>query len=212
MVDLILQSKFIKNVVQVNNAPILDIEFENIPNFDHLYVETNFQRKNYGELHVEQGRTELTEDQYDKTFRSFQKEFYLTIDAIAIKLLSLDPINYPIHTNLVDWYDRKIKSNQNRMILLTLDSPGFFMSWHLDNRLMIISGIINLKDNTESTIFQKNNTGWRNKNFVGDSSNLLHVAKKEKHTGTFWLNTVDMWHAVPELTSDRKILLTNVFF
>lgn len=207
-----VKSKFIKNIQQIKNCPILDIEFQNIPNFDHLFVESNFSRKNYGDLHVEAGRQELSREYYDRQFISFEKEFLLTVDEIAKTLLSLDTINYPIHTDLNQWYDKKIKSNNNRMSLLTLDSPGFFMSWHLDNRLMIISGIVNLQDNTESTIFQKNNTGWRDDNFIGNPNNLVHTAKKEKHTGTFWLNTIDMWHAVPKLTTSRKILLTNVFF
>lgn len=207
-----VKSKFIKNAEQVKNSPILDIEFQNIPDFDHLFVESNFSRKNYGDLHVEAGRQELSREYYDPQFISFEKEFLLTVDEIAKTLLSLDTINYPIHTDLNRWYDKKIKLNNNRMSLLTLDSPGFFMSWHLDNRLMIISGILNLQDNTESTIFQKNNTGWKDDNFIGDPINLVHTAKKEKHTGTFWLNTINMWHAVPKLTTSRKILLTNVFF
>lgn len=211
MVDL-EKTKFIKSVHQIKNYPILDLEFENIPDFNHLFVESNFERKNYGDLHVESGRRELSRESYDKEFLSFQKEFYPTIDMIAKKLLSLDTINYPIHTDLDKWYERKIISNHNRMALLTLDSEGFFMSWHLDNRLMIVSGVINLIDNTESTIFQRNNTGWSNDNFVGNVNDLVHIGKKEKHAGTFWLNTIDMWHAVPKLTSERKILLTNVFF
>ena len=205
-------SKYIKKITRIENHPILDIEFQNIPDFDHLFVESNFNRKNYGDLHVEAGRQELSREHYDSQFISFEEEFLLAVDEIAKILLSLDTINYPIHSDLNIWYEKKIKSNRNRMALLTLDSPGFFMSWHLDNRLMIVSGIVNLQDNTESTIFQKNNTGWKDDNFVGNSINLVHTAKKEKHTGTFWLNTIDMWHAVPKLTTSRKILLTNVFF
>ena len=206
------KSKFIKSVEQIQNYPILDIEFDHIPDFDHLYIESNFHRKNYGDLHVETGRRELPIEQYDETFLSFQKEFHKTIDIIAKKLISLDTINYPIHMDLNRWYEKKIIMNENRMTLLTLDSPGFFMSWHLDNRLIIVSGVINLIDNTESTLFQRNNTGWFNDNFVGNPDNLIHIGKKSKHTGTFWLNTIDMWHAVPKLTNERKILLTNVFF
>lgn len=210
--EINIDSDFIKNVTQIKNKPILDIEFQNFPDLSHLFVESNFHRKNYGDLYVEAGRKELPLENYDEVFHQFQKDFLPTIDLIAKKLLSLDTVNYPIHTDLNYWYDRKIKANENRMALLTLDSPGFSMSWHLDNRLMIISGVINLQDNTESTLFNNKNTNWIGKNFVGDPNSLIHIGKKEKYTGTFWLNTIDMWHGVPELTTERKILLVNVYF
>lgn len=204
-------SKYIKNIRRIGNHPIIDVDFQNIPDFNYLY-DKGFHRKNYGDLHVEGGRSELHFDDYDSTFKKFQDEFEESIDIITKYLLSLDTISYPIHCDMDFWYDRRIKDIGGRHAFLTLDQPGFHMSWHTDNRLIVVSGIININDNSVSTLFQDNNTGQRHKRFVGDPNNLTHTAQKEKNKGTFWLNTNDMWHMVPELTEERRILLINSYF
>ena len=204
-------SKYIKKIKRVENHPIIDVDFQNIPDFNYLY-EKSFHRKNYGDLHVEGGRSELPFDEYDKTFRDFQKEFEESIDIITKYLLSLDTISYPIHCDMDYWYDRRIKDIGGRHAFLTLDQPGFHMSWHTDNRLIVISGVININDNSVSTLFQNTNTGEYKKRFVGDPNNLTHRGHKEKNIGTFWLNTNDMWHMVPELTEERRIMLVNAYF
>lgn len=204
-------SKYIKNIRRVENQPIIDVDFQNIPDFNYLY-EKGLARKNYGDLHVEGGRSELPFDCYDSNFKTFQEDFEDSIDIITKYLLSLDTISYPIHCDPDFWYDRRIKDIGGRHAFLTLDQPGFHMSWHTDNRLIVASGIININDNEVSTLFQKNNKGQHNKRFMGHPDDLVHTAQKEKNKGTFWLNTNDMWHMVPELDKERRILLINSYF
>lgn len=207
-------SKYIKKITRVENHPIIDVDFENIPDFNYLYEE-NFHRKTYGNLHVEGGRSELPFDNYDETFRAFQKDFEESIDIITKYLLSLDTGSYPIHLIHDDidfWYDRSIKDIGGRHAFLTLDQPGFHMSWHTDNRLIVTSGVININDNDVSTLFQKTNTGEYDKKFTGDPNKLIHIGQKEKNKGTFWLNTNNMWHMVPEISKERRILLVNTYF
>lgn len=204
-------TKYIKKITKNENHPIIDVDFVNIPDFNYLY-QNNFARKNYGDLHVEGGRRELNFENYDDAYRQFQDEFEISIDIITKYLLSLDTISYPIHGDKDFWYQRRIKDVGGRHAFLTLDDPGFHMSWHTDNRLIVASGIINVNDNEVSTIFQKSNKGELNKQFVGNKEDLIHIAQKEKNKGTFWLNTNDMWHMVPETPKERRIILVNCFF
>lgn len=204
--------KYVKKITRVEGHPIVDVEFQNIPDFTDLFNVKNFNRKDYGQLVVEQGRMSLPESNASKEFTNFQREFYSVVDKITIDLIALDPISYPVMCELEGWYHRKVSMLNNRMVIPTLDQPGFNMPWHCDNRLIISSGIVNMQDHSVSTIFQKDNTGWVEEARTSNTDKLIHVAKKEKHTGTFWLNTNVMWHAVPKIQEERHILLINAWF
>lgn len=194
------------------DTPIISIEFDNIPDFSSMFTEEKLQRLNYGDLSVEQGRFVIDNAFTHNEFSKFQQDFNSSLEFLCLELLKLDTLRYPIKENLTDWFDKKIKCNNNWFLAPVLDKPGFFMPWHLDNRLMIISGIINLQYNECSTIFQKNDTGWGIDDFVGNPDQIFYKGIKAKHTGTFWLNTELTWHAVPKVKEDRKILLFNAFF
>ena len=66
------------------------------------------------------------------------------------------------------------------------DSPGFNMHYHVDNRLIFGVLLINLIDNTDSTVFENG-----------------YVAPSKKGTGIFMMNNND-YHKIG-VTSDRLI-------
>jgi hypothetical protein len=206
-------TKYIKDYEVVSEkTPIISVEFDNIPDFSDMFDEKNLQRHNYGNLSVEQGRFIIEKQHHTKTFINFKKDFYETIEFLSIELLKLDPIRYPINKDLKEWFAEKIKSKNNWNITIVLDRPGFFMPWHLDNRLIIISGVLNLDQNCSPTMFQSNDSGWGLGDFVGDKTKLTYQGSTDKYKGTFWLNTDLTWHAVPKVSTERKIALFNVFF
>jgi hypothetical protein len=204
---------YLKNYEIVNRElPIISVEFDPLPDFSDSFQQEKLKRLNYGDLKVEQGRFVIDDGFEKEHLLTFRREFDQTLEFLCLELLKLDTIRYPIRYDIKKWFEKKIKKNNNWYLAPVLDKPGFFMPWHLDNRLMIISGIINLDYNETSTIFQRNDTGWGLDDFVGNPNNIFYTGKKEKNCGTFWLNTELTWHAVPKVQKDRKILLFNAFF
>jgi hypothetical protein len=85
------------------------------------------------------------------------------------------------------------------------------MPWHLDNRFIAASGIINVIDNTVSTCFSKIEDTWQGPNNYS-TSNIFHRGRTKQFEGTAWLNTEHTWHLLPEVTDVRKVILFNVTF
>ena len=207
--------KYLKKHEILNTPiPIMSLEFQHLPEkvLEETYNEKNFGRRNYQALGVEQGRLELDHSLWPKEFSDFTGSLYETIRFISLELLRKDPIRYPVHCDLEEWFDNHFIRNPGIAIFPIMDFPGFFMPWHLDNRLMVISGMINIQDNCVGTIFQTNNKNWKGDNFKGPKSDLVYQSSTKKYNGTAWLNTDLTWHAVPLITEPRKILLFNVFF
>jgi hypothetical protein len=208
--------KYLKNYSVINSEiPIIDVEFENLPEdiIIKVFDENNFKRNVYGNLSVQTGRFTLSHDIEISDYEYFKNEFSKTLRYISLELFKLDIVRYPIHgIDRETWFDKKFSYPYQYLFLPTIDKSGFFMPWHLDNRLIAISGSINIQDNFVSTIFNTNHHYWKDKNYIGNQNDLLYIGRQKKFTGTFWLNTEKTWHAVPEVTKERKTLLFNVFF
>lgn len=84
---------------------------------------------------------------------------------------------------------------------LVVDLPGFQIPWHVDNRKVVMQGIINLKDNEFGTEFRRVND---------DNSELSLTASSRKGQGVFWLNTENSWHHLPVITERRHVLMCNL--
>lgn len=197
---------------EVNGSPIIDVCFEGLERFD---IESIFsappQRANYGTLHVNPGRHTLMEGSVE--FSNIIAKLRNPIYNISERLFQLSKNDYPlIGKSFRQWWDKTIIPTNRVGIQRVIDSPGFNQPWHLDNRFTIASGIVNMQDNDTSTHFSKRNQYWNNNGDTFDHCELVHVGRKEKFTGTFWLNTSDMWHCVPLIKSTRKILLFNLWF
>jgi hypothetical protein len=208
--------KYIKNLKVINSyIPIIDVEFNDFSSdmLNETFDENNFHRHDYGNLVVQQGRLSLPTDSVPKSYKDFYKDLQPDLRYISLELFKLDKTRYPIHGIERDiWFDKKFPFPYFHHCVPTIDKKGFYMSWHLDNRLIVVSGSINIQDNCVSTIFQTNNTNWKDKNYVGNTADLVYIGQTKKYTGTFWLNTELTWHAVPEIIHDRKTLLFNIFF
>jgi hypothetical protein len=201
-----------KIINEVNGSPIIDVCFEGLEMFD---IESIFsappQRANYGTLHVNPGRHTLMEGSVE--FSNMIAKLRNPIYNISERLFQMSKNDYPlINLSFRQWWDKTIIPTNRVGIQRVIDSPGFNQPWHLDNRFMIASGIVNMQDNDTSTHFSKRNEYWNNNGDTFDHCELVHVGRKEKFTGTFWLNTQDMWHCVPLIKSTRKILLFNLMF
>lgn len=211
---MVANQKYLKNYKLLNDHfPVMSLEFQNFPDkvIEDSFDQKNFNRKDYKELIVEQGRIELSKDRWVPEFQLFVKELLETIKYISLKLLECDPIRYPIHTDIERWFDYRFMNAGCVAVFPVIDNPGYHMPWHLDNRLILISGVINVQDNCVGTLFTKYNRNWENKNFCGPSTDIAYQASTKKYTGTAWLNTEKTWHAVPEVKDPRKIFLFNVF-
>lgn len=90
----------------------------------------------------------------------------------------------------------KIIEQLKLVVLPTLDLKGFAQNCHLDNRMVVAAGSINLKDNVSSTAFYASLGGEK-----------IFQSPSCRDSGTIWLNTEQTWHGVPEVTSNRQTLL-----
>lgn len=80
-----------------------------------------------------------------------------------------------------------------------IDSTGFEMALHRDNRKSVVSGVFNVDANPSSTVFS----------YDQSKRNLFYQAPSEKNKGVLWLNTPHSFHGVQETDQQRKIILIN---
>jgi len=206
------------NIIEINKDPaIIDVEF---PEFERFNTDKLFEaapsRINYGELDVEAERlTILPLNDNNEEFDNFSKELYTPLRLITKKLIELDPIRYPLFDspNFDLWYTKRFASRVKIGFSRIIDSPGFHQSWHIDNRFVLLSGIINLQDNETQTHFASERImRWMPEQVEHEyPEKIRHRGRNKKWQGTFWLNTETQWHCVPLVTTTRKILLCNLF-
>lgn len=190
----------------IEEPAIVDIYFDELENIDldPIFNHEPGFRQDYKELVVYDGR---------KTIPNTSKEYSIVhniinqpIIEIAKILLSLDKKRYP------DFQIESLFQNCRLGILVTVDEPGFSQPWHLDNRFIVLSGVINAMDNTTQTHFATQNYHWVSNGTDFSTCDIIHKGQTKKYYGTAWLNTEITWHSVPLVTSQRKILLYNLFF
>ncbi len=194
-------------IQQVCDEPaILDVYYDELEqvDFEPIFRSDNEYRQNYGDLVVYDGR---------KTIPGTSNEFTLLhskltkpILSITRELLSMDKKRYPV------WQVEELMQKCRIGLLVTVDYPGFSQPWHLDNRFIVMSGVINVVDNSTSTTFSRHNSHWNTKGKDLPDTEIIYRGNGKKLHGTAWLNTELTWHCVPEVSEIRKILLYNVFF
>jgi hypothetical protein len=201
-------------LTEVNADPaIIDIEIPELELFDfNSYFNLAASPLDYGNLVVAQGRETITRN------HSLHTELYNVmadpIHQITKKLWEMDKIRYPLFrfSDFDDFYRTDILGRNRIGILGTIDNKEWSQPWHLDNRFIIISGSINIQDNETSTYFSKENYHWENGGTSFDHCKIIYKGRKNKFTGTAWVNTEHTWHSVPRITEDqRKTILFNVF-
>lgn len=202
------------NVIKLQREPaIIDVEFPEFEKFStDLLFEAMPQRVDYGNLDVEPQRyTILPRDDRNNEFNLFSKEIYDPIRLITKQLVESDHLRYPLldSPNFDVWYTKRYASRIKIAYSRTVDQPGFHQGWHLDNRFVLLSGIINVQDNNTQTAFAREQLPWIPEDVNGDK--IIHRGQNKKWTGTFWLNTEITWHCVPLVETTRKIILCNLF-
>jgi hypothetical protein len=187
---------------------IIDIELPELELFD---FETLFNvvpiRKNYGNLVVNDGRVTIPSSA--PSFNKLCNLLESPIKEMTRKLMSMDTIRYPLfrNKNFDDWWDKEVTLRGRVAISPTIDKVGWSMPWHLDNRFIILSGIINVQENTTQTYFAKQNYHWNG----FEDCEIIHKGQSSKFKGTAWINTEHTWHSVPQIETERKTILFNVF-
>lgn len=165
-------------------------------------------RQDYKDLIVDNNRLLMPYDV--KEFNLLKKVIKPPLIDLSKTLLDLETNRYPLknHPDLHLFNDRKLS------LSAVEDKEGFSMPWHIDNRFVIISGIINVQDNETQTLFSNNHYHWDTggKNLTDDEYNIIHRGQCKKFWGTAWVNTEITEHCVPYVEKDRKIILFNLMF
>jgi len=206
------------NVTNIIDSPaIIDVEF---PEFERFDVDRMFEapagRVDYGSLDVEPQRfTIFPRDDTNDEFSKFSKELYEPLRLITKQLVSLDPLRYPMFDspNFDIWFTKRYASRTKIAFSRVIDQPGFNQGWHLDNRFVLLSGVINVQDNNTQTHFSHERImRWVPEQVEHEfPEKIIHQGQNKKWTGTFWLNTEITWHCVPLVETTRKIILCNLF-
>ena len=201
-------------LTEVSKDPaMVDIDIPELESFDFdSYFNLPANRSDYGNLIVEQGRVSITHNHLLHT--ELVGIMADPIYQVTKKLWGMDEIRYPLFrfSDFDDFYRTDILSRRRVGILGTIDHKEWSQPWHLDNRFIIVSGSINIQDNETSTYFAKQNFHWPNGGTTFDHCDLTYQGRKNKFTGTAWINTEHTWHCVPRITEDqRKTILFNVF-
>jgi hypothetical protein len=195
-------------ITKVNKDPaIVDVYFDELENvdLDSVFSHKEAHRLNYGDLIVYEGRKTVPND--SEAYGKMTEIVFPLIMEITKTLLSIDPVRYP-KPQVSD-----LLKNCRVGMLVTVDKDGFSQPWHLDNRFIVASGIINATDNITSTHFAKENFHWENGGTDFSNCKIIHKAKNKKFYGTAWLNTELTWHCVPRvIEKERSVLLYNVFY
>jgi hypothetical protein len=196
-----------------NDPPMIDIDIPELESFDfETYFSLPSSRINYGNLEVDEGRLTIPTDNslHTELCMMMGKPIY----EITKKLMSMDKHRYPLfsYKNFKDFYRSNVLSRNRKGILGTIDHNGWSQPWHLDNRFILLSASINIQDNETSTYFATKDYGWDNGGTNFNHCELIYTGRKNKFTGTAWLNTEHTWHCVPKIKEDqRKTILFNVF-
>lgn len=202
----------VKNITTINTDPaVVQVEFEPLlsnDNIDIIYQDLdNFEEIDYNS-ELTQKANRFAYRGKSKIAEKFTYDISLCFKEITKHIIKLDPINYPIYYEnakskdklLSQWYDEQHLWDK-RHGLLILDKPGFSQGPHIDNRFVLWAGVINLQDNTTTT-----NMYHRRGEYDYE---LYHKTTGKQWMGTFWLNTENTWHELPEVTKDRRIVLCN---
>jgi hypothetical protein len=196
-----------------NDPAIVDIEIPELKSFDfETYYSMPSKRSDYGNLVVEQGR--VTVSPHNGLHTMLFKMLADPIYQITKKLWTMDSIRYPLFrfSDFEDFYKKDILGRDRIGILGTIDHEEFNQPWHLDNRFIMLSGSINVQDNETSTCFARENFHWPNGGTNFDHCDLIYKGRRDKFTGTAWINTEHTWHCVPRVVeANRKTILFNVF-
>jgi hypothetical protein len=176
------------------------------------YFNLAASRSDYGTLIVAQGRKTITHNHslHTRLCEVLADPIY----QITKKLWNMDKTRYPLFkfSDFEDFYKQTVLQRERVGLLGTIDHKEWNQPWHLDNRFIMISGSINVQDNETSTYFAKENFHWPNGGTSFDHCDLIYQGRKNKFTGTAWINTEHTWHCVPRITEDqRKTILFNVF-
>jgi hypothetical protein len=201
---------------------ICTAEFDNIPEelITKIFNQENFVKGNYGALLVENERIELDQKYWNEDYRTLKSYFYPHIVKITQELIESDPIHYPFFDHMKDfklWFDNHFINGPGYFGLVPIiDQVGFYQLPHIDNRFSFMAGIINVQENQTGTIFLENkqiSSPWHEHHGLGcTDEEIIYRASGKKHSGTFWLNGDNNWHAVPRVLETRKIFLLNLYF
>lgn len=204
-------------ILQTDPA-IIEVYFTPISDHivDQIYAEDKFVPLNFTNLILEEGRYQyMTQDKYSDNWQFVCKHITSAFKDITKIFLELDRSRYPViwskenkkTTNqLFDaWYTTN-NLEQQQYFSICRDTKGFQQGQHLDNRLVLWAGIVNLKENNIGTCH------WLEKAPFGeDAFRIPHYfqASGKKMVGTFWINTECTYHGVRPIEEDRYIALCN---
>ena len=201
---------------------ICTAEFDNIPEelITKIFNKENFVNGNYGSLSVEKQRIELDQKYWNDDYHTLKNYFYPHVVKITQELIGSDPIHYPFFHDRKDfklWFDNHFINGPGHFgFVPIIDQVDFYQSPHIDNRFSFMAGIINIQENQTGTIFLADNkisSPWYEHHGLGcTDEEVIYRASGKKHSGTFWLNGDNNWHAVPKVLETRKILLLNLYF
>jgi len=198
---------------KINNDPaIVNFEIPELSTFDfESFFNNDASRSDYGNLIVYDGR--VTIPHTAPNFSDICALLSTPIYEITKTLHEMDRIRYPLfsYSSFDDFFSKSVIQRSKIGILPTIDKPGFSQPWHLDNRFVMVSGSINIQDNTTQTRFAKQNFHWDNGGTDFQHCELIHAGQSKKFTGTAWINTEHTWHCVPKVVDERRTILFNVF-
>jgi len=202
--------------IESTQPSICYTEFDNIPEdlIAKVFNEEQFFVREFEHLYVDKRRTELEQKYWNNDYYALKDHFYPHVLKITEELIKSDPIRYPFFAkDFKIWFDSHFITGPGHMGFVPIvDQLGFNQPLHIDNRFVMMSGIINVEENLTGTIFTKETNAWLDNGLGTTDEEIIYRASGKKHSGTFWLNGDNNWHGVQEVLKTRKIILINLFF
>ena len=173
----------------IKHYPVFEISGYDLPNINFIEQENNQHSK----------RIEVTD---------VSKEFYKQWNLYGkqIQDFIVDP---KLKTNCeeigVSWFGRneKFRWDNNYLPKILIDSPGFFMDPHIDNRVVFAILIINLQDNPEGTGTQMLSPFGKTAKTIDE---VVYQSPTQKGTGILMFNNWNTWHKIENKTDSNRFI------
>jgi hypothetical protein len=186
----------------INTNPLI-FEFEID---DDIPVEYVKDESNYFEIKKQSrnnfNNNKLEQNKIQSLLESFSNEnLYKIINDVYEFNENIMGITWPLATNKYKNMYEFVKNNTLVTTQIFMDTPGFSLGPHFDNRFVFSNFILNLVDNPVSTKFYDYTQNYK----------LIYEAPKEKGKGIFFINYENSCHSyINDSFKNRYCIISSI--
>ena len=182
-----------------DSSLIFEFKIDNIPPKEIIIDELNYSHIKENSRNVFDSK-KMYIDELKPLMECFKDEFlYDVVSKIYESNETIMQRLWPFNKNRYGVFGNFLKEYTCIVTSIFLDTPGFKLSKHIDNRFTVANFILNLIDNPVSTKFYD----YRN------DSKLIYEAPKEKGTGIFFLNYENNYHSYNNDTNENRYAMIS---